>query len=170
MRTAAILFFGTMLFTCIPASGQRVAVFGGYQLTHLHFLDTPLGGESSTLNGWNVSLTGGVARFLGVTADFSGAYASGSKLHTYTFGPEVRTQIASLRPFAHALVGGGSSSGSLSNGATSGLVMFYGGGVDVRANRLASVRLGQFDWMVTHFGGFTRTNNFRYSGGLLFTF
>jgi|SRR5450755_3663622 hypothetical protein len=170
MRNAAILLLCTSLLTCLPATAQKAALFGGYQLTHLHFIGTPLSGESSTLNGWNASLTGGLAPFFGITADFSGAYKSGSKLHTYTFGPEVRAHIASLRPFAHALIGGGTSSGPISNGATNGLVMFYGGGLDVKANRLASVRLGQFDWMVTHWNGFTHKNNFRYSAGLVLTF
>jgi|SRR5882762_1643403 len=162
MRNAAILLLCTSLLTCLPAFGQRAALFGGYQLTRLD------GG--TTLNGWNASLTGSLASFFGITADFSGVYKSGSKLHTYTFGPEVRAHVAGIRPFAHALVGGGTSSGPISNGATNGLVMFYGGGLDVKAVPFASVRLGQFDWMVTHFNGFTNKNNFRYSAGLVLSF
>jgi len=170
VRNTAILLLCTSLLACLPASGQKAALFGGYQLTRLPFLGTPGGGETSTLNGWNASLTGGLGPFFGVTADFSGVYTSGSKLHTYTFGPEVRAHIASLRPFAHALVGGGRSSGPTLNGTTNGLVMFYGGGLDIKASRLASVRLGQFDWMVTHWNGFTHKNSFRYSAGLVLTF
>ena len=172
MRNAAILLLCTSLFSCLPASGQKAALFGGYQLTHVQFVGTPGGGEAFTLNGWNASLTGGLGSFFGVTGDFSGAHSSGSKLHTYTFGPEVRAHIASLRPFAHALIGGGTSSGPISTSATAtnGLVMFYGGGLDVKASRLASVRLGQFDWMVTRWNGFTHKNNFRYSAGLVLTF
>jgi hypothetical protein len=171
MRNAAILLLCTSLLTCLPASGQKAALFGGYQLTRLDFGGTPpLGGGTFTLNGWNASLTGGLAPFFGITADFSGAYKSGSKLHTYTFGPEVRAHIAGFRPFAHALVGGGTSDGPVSNGATNGLVMFYGGGLDVKAAPFASVRLGQFDWMVTHWNGFTNKSNFRYSAGLVLTF
>jgi hypothetical protein len=169
MRNAAMLLLCTSLLTCLPASGQKAALFGGYQLTHLDFGGAPLGG-SFTLNGWNASLTGGLAPFFGITADFSGAYKSGSKLHTYTFGPEVRAHIASFRPFAHALVGGGTSSGPVSNGATNGLVMFYGGGLDVKAAPFAAVRLGQFDWMVTHWNGSTNKNNFRYSAGVVLSF
>jgi hypothetical protein len=170
MRNAAILVFCTSLLTCLPASGQKAALFGGYQLTRLDFGGATLGGGTFTLNGWNASLTGGLAPFFGITADFSGAYKSGSKLHTYTLGPEVRAHIAGFRPFAHALVGGGTSSGPVSNGATNGLVMFYGGGLDVKAAPFASVRLGQFDWMVTHWNGFTNKSNFRYSAGVVLTF
>jgi hypothetical protein len=96
---ASLLVLCASLLTCFPAFGQRAALFGGYQLTHLD------GG--STLNGWNASLTGGLVPFFGITADFSGAYKSGARLHTYTFGPEVRAHIGGLRPFAHALIGGG---------------------------------------------------------------
>jgi hypothetical protein len=170
MRSAAILLLCTLLFTCLPASGQKAALFGGYQLTRLDFGTTSASSGAFTLNGWNVSLTGGLAPFIGLTADFSGAYKSGSKLHTYTFGPEVRAYVAGIRPFAHALVGGGTSSGPISNGATNGLVMFYGGGLDVRAAPFVSVRLGQFDWMVTHWNGVTYKNDFRYSAGLVLTF
>jgi len=170
MRNAAMLLLCTSLLTCLPASGQKVALFGGYQLTRLDFGNTsPFVGGTFTLNGWNASLTGGVAPFLGLTADFSGAYDSGSKLHTYTFGPEVRVHIAGIRPFAHALIGGGTSSGPVSNGATSGLVMFYGGGLDVKAAPFVSVRPVQFDWMVTHWNSVTYKNNYRYSAGVVLT-
>ena len=170
MRTAAILLFCISLFTCLPASGQRVAVFGGYQLTRLDFGTSPISGGTFTLNGWNASLTGGVAPFFGLTADFSGAYKSGSKLHTYTFGPEVRAHIAGFRPFAHALIGGGTSSGPISNGSTNGLVMFYGGGLDIKTIPSVSIRPGQFDWMVMHWNSVTYRNNLRYSAGLVLTF
>jgi len=170
LKTSQLLFCASLL-TCLPAFGQRVALFGGYQLTHLD------GGP--TFNGWNASLTGSLVPFFGITADFSGAYKSGARLHTYTFGPEVRAHVGGLRPFAHALIGGGTSyqpfvvavgSGALSIGSTNGLVMFYGGGLDVKTTRFASIRLGQFDWMVTRFNGFTDKNSFRYSAGLVLHF
>jgi hypothetical protein len=165
-----LLLFAALMI-CLPAFGQRATVFGGYQLTHLD--------GDSILNGWNASLTGSLVPFFGITADFSGAYKSGSKLQTYTFGPEVRAHVGGLRPFAHALIGGGTfsepvfhavGSATFSNGSTSGLVMFYGGGLDVKATRFASIRLGQFDWMVTRFNGFTDKNSFRYSAGLVLRF
>ena len=169
MRNIAILLLCTSLLSALPAFGQKAALFGGYQLTRVGGT-TSIGGTALTLNGWNASLTGSLAPFFGITADFSGVYASGSRLHTYTFGPEVRAHLAGIRPFAHALFGGGTSSGPISNGASNGFVMFYGGGVDVKAAKFASVRLGQFDWMVTRFNGFTSKNSFRYSAGLVLSF
>jgi len=169
LRNAAILLLCTSLLSCLPAHGQKVVLFGGYQLTRFDN-GTLIGHNTFTLNGWNASLTGNLAPFVGVTADFSGAYSSGSKLHTYTVGPELHAHVAGIRPFAHALIGGGTTSGPISNGASNGLVMFYGGGLDVKAAPFASVRLGQFDWMVTRFNGFTDKNNFRYSAGLVLNF
>jgi hypothetical protein len=162
MRNAAILLLCTSLFTCLPASGQKAALFGGYQLSRLD------GGVN--LNGWNTSLTGGVAPFLGITGDFSGVYKSGSKLHTFTVGPEVWAHVGRWRPFAHALFGGYTSSGPTSNGATQGFVMYYGGGLDVKAAPFVHIRPGQFDWMIAHSNSVTDKNNFRYSAGLVFTF
>jgi hypothetical protein len=171
MRGKAILIFCVSLLVSLPAVGQKVALFGGYQLTHIGG-DSRLAplANSATLNGWNASLTGSLAPFFGVTADFSGAYKSGSKLHTYTFGPEVRAHLAGIRPFAHALFGGYTSSGPISNGATNGFVMFYGGGLDVKAAPFVSVRLGQFDWMVSPANTFPSKNNFRYSAGVVLSF
>lgn len=178
MRNIAILSLCAALLFCLSASAQKAVLFGGYQLTRLDFgadstivgADSTIGSGTFTLNGWNASATGRLAPLLGITADFSGAYKSGSKLHTYTFGPEVHANVAGFRPFAHALIGGGTSDGPVSNGATSGLVMFYGGGLDVKVAPFASVRLGQFDWMVTHWNGFTNKSNFRYSAGLVLRF
>jgi hypothetical protein len=171
MRLKILLVLCASLLISLPAFSQKVALFGGYQLTH------PDGGPS--FDGWNASLTGSLFPFLGITADFSGAYKSGARLHTYTFGPEIHAHVGGLRPFAHALIGGGTSyqpfavatgSGSFPNASTNGLVMFYGGGLDVKATRFASIRLGQFDWMVTRFNGFTDKNSFRYSAGLVLHF
>jgi hypothetical protein len=167
MRNRVMLFLCcTALFTSLPAFGQKAALFGGYQLTRSSG-NSLAGVGTSYLNGWNASLTGSVAPFFGITADFSGTYKSGSNLHTYTFGPEVRAHVAGIRPFAHALFGGYTSSGPISIGHTNGFVMFYGAGLDIKAAPFVSVRLGQFDWMITHFDD---KNNFRYSAGLVLSF
>jgi hypothetical protein len=86
----------------LPTFGQKAEVFGGYQLTHFD------GGPNS--NGWNAALTGNFLPFLGVTADFSGVYNSGTHFYTYTFGPEVHARALGVKPFAHALFGGGTFS------------------------------------------------------------
>lgn len=154
------MLIGTLALTALPASAQKAALFGGYQLTHFD------GGTN--FNGWNASLTRNFGHFLGVTGDFSGVYNSGDKFHTYSFGPEVHARGEGVKVFAHALFGGGkASAGGLSS---NGFVMFYGGGIDVKVQKHVSARLGQFDWMITRFNGVTDKNNFRYSGGLVLHF
>jgi hypothetical protein len=157
----------------LPALAQKAELFGGYQLSHFNTGTVTIAGigtfgGSTSVNGWNAALTGNAAPFLGFTGDFSGVYKNGAKFHTYTFGPEVHVHAAGIKPFAHALFGGGT--GSASGVSETGLVMYYGGGLDVKVAPFVSARLGQFDWMVTRFSGLTEKNNFRYSAGLVLRF
>jgi hypothetical protein len=149
-----------LLCLALPAFGQKAELFGGYQLTHFD------GGPTSS--GWNAAITGNFLPFVGLTADFSGVYNSGTHFYTYTVGPEVHARILGMKPFAHALFGGGtfSAAGSSSTGFTT----YVGGGLDVKILPFVSARLAQVDWMTTRFSGFTDKNNFRYSAGLVLRF
>jgi hypothetical protein len=152
-----LLFFSV---PSLPVLGQKAEVFGGYQLTHFD------GGP--TFNGWNAALTGNVLPFVGLTADFSGVYNSGTHFYTYTFGPEVHARVLGVKPFAHALFGAGTFS---AGGASStGFTTYVGGGVDVKVLPFVSARLAQVDWMTTRFSGSTDKNNLRYSAGLVLRF
>src|SRR5207244_9741467 len=82
----------------LPALAQKAEVFGGYQYAHFD------GGPNA--NGWNGSATYNITSFLGATADVSGAYGSGLRVHTYTFGPTLSAGKGSISPFVHALFGG----------------------------------------------------------------
>src|SRR5512140_3062816 len=88
-----------------PLSAQdfpRVKVFGGYQYTRI-------GGLTGT-NGWNAAVTADLNRWVGITADFSGAYKSvedvGAKAQTYTVGPVFSRRGERFTPYVHALFGG----------------------------------------------------------------
>lgn len=153
------LLMGLLLFVGMAQAEPRAEVFGGYQYTHLD--------PSVNDNGWNAALTGNFNQWLGVTADFSGAYESGFKFHTYTFGPVVSAHLPIAKPFVHALFGGATASG----GGTSftGFDMMLGGGLDVGHGPLAW-RLVQADWMITRFSGFTDKKNTRVSTGIVLRF
>jgi hypothetical protein len=73
-------------------------------------------------------------------------------------------------PFAHALFGGARSSSSVFGFSASetAFAMALGGGVDIGSRNLA-FRIGQFDYLMTRFGG-VRQNDFRYSAGIVFRF
>ncbi len=147
-------------------------MFGGYQYTRI----SPGGGISGeNFNGWNAAVTGNVNRWLGVTGDFSGAYKDISgvsvKQHTFLVGPTIASHSSDkFTPFVHALFGGAHASGSGFGGSSSdtAFAMALGGGVDMGVRNFA-IRLGQFDYLLTRFGG-TSQNNFRYSAGIVFQF
>lgn len=156
-RVIAACLFSLVL--SLPVAAQKAEVFGGYQYTHLD------GGLN--MNGWNGALTGNFKDWLGVTADFSGVYRSGAKLHTYTFGPVLSAHTPVVQPFVHALFGGATASGG---GSTTAFVMYYGGGIDAGMRHGLGFRVVQFDWMVVHFNGETDRNNVRISSGLVVKF
>jgi hypothetical protein len=160
MRKLACFFLlAGVLALASGAEAQKAVIFGGYQYTHLD--------PSWNGNGWNAALTGSFSPWLGIRADFSGAYKSGLKFHTYTFGPEIALPAPILKPFFHALFGGATSSAGGSS--STGFDMMYGGGVDYGQGPLA-FRVVQFDWMVTRFSGVTDKKNVRASTGIVLRF
>jgi len=161
-------------FTAFAADAPKAEVFGGYQYTRLS-------GEGIipdvNANGWNGALTGNFNKWFGVTADFSGAYASISgvsfKTHTYTFGPTLSARGSDkFTPFVHALFGGAHGSAGAGGFSASGnaFAMLLGGGVDAKfADRMA-FRVAQFDWVSLRSNGSTSNKNFRLSTGLVIHF
>ncbi|HZP18211.1 MAG TPA: hypothetical protein VFB00_09615 [Terriglobales bacterium] len=151
----AVLFWSVVAAQAAP----KAEIFGGYQFTHLD------GGAN--MNGWNAALTGNLNSWFGITADFSGAYKSGVKFSTYTFGPEISARLPIVKPFVHALFGGARLSGG--GAAFNGFDMYLGGGVDAGHGPFAW-RVAQFDWMTTRFSGVTDHNNVRFSTGIVVRF
>lgn len=156
---------GVALFVClvslagIAQETPKPEVFGGYQFTSLD--------PSTNANGWNGSATMYINRWMGVKGDFSGAYATGLKFHTFTGGPVVVMHHRSLAPFAEALFGGAhASSGGF---GTNGFTMMFGGGIDLGRKQLA-LRLVQADWMINRFSGVSDKNNARVATGILYRF
>ena len=111
-------------------------------------------------------------------------------LFTYLFGPQIKFRTPKVQPYTHVLLGGAHSSvygnafrticqptasvcsftGSPSNNA---FAMAVGGGVDIPVSHLVSIRAGEVDYLLTNFSNrFTNSNqnNFRYLGGVTFTF
>jgi opacity protein-like surface antigen len=166
-----------LVLSCISLAQNepKVDIFGGYQYTRV---DTGVSGvDSINLNGWNAALDGYFTKYLGVSADFSGAYGSpfgaSTKFHTFMFGPIVRFPNSSkITPFAHVLFGGVHGSASASGlGSTSDTAFAWaaGGGLDANINSRFAVRLAQADFLQTRFSS-TSQNNFRYSAGIVFKF
>lgn len=111
-------------------------------------------------------------------------------LFTYLFGPQIKFRTPKVQPYAQVLLGGAHSNvyanafsticqpaanacaftGSPSSNA---FAMAVGGGIDVPITKLVSIRPAEVDYLLTDFSNrFTNSNqnNFRYLGGVTFTF
>jgi len=126
------------------------------------------------------------------TANFPGG-ATGKvqgNLFTYMFGPQIKFRTPKVHPFGHLLFGGAHSNvygnafktlcqpiaggcGLSRSPSGDAFAMAFGGGADVPVNHMVSIRVGEVDYLLTRFNNsFTDSNqsNFRYSGGVVFSF
>jgi hypothetical protein len=148
-------------------NGTRATVFGGYSY---------LRNGSNSFNGWEGQGTFPFNRYLGVTADVSGASLTpfsfsalgasaftNQRLANYLFGPTVTAELGRSSVFAHALFGEAHSSlgagvsvpiiGGISTGLTSAnaFAMAFGGGIDIGLTRHLAIRAVQVDYIRTQF-------------------
>lgn len=150
-------------------------VFGGYQYTRIN---PGNGVNGANFNGWNAAGQYNWNKYFGVKADFSGAYKSelGASLrqHTYLFGPVLSARSEKTTLFAHVLFGGAhatvdTGTSFFGSASESAFAMALGGGLDYNFHKNFAVRVGQFDYLPTHFGDATQ-HNFRYSTGIVLKF
>jgi hypothetical protein len=171
MRVRSILvLLLTMLASAawaqIPTRGN---VFFGYSYDRTSVVSD----DTSNLNGWEATLEGKFAPWIGLVADVDGHYGnhnfSGTSAdvsaHNVLFGPRVSVQVKRFRPFAEFLVGVGhiSRSNGISDSDTS-FVDGVGGGLDYRIFGPVTLR-GQLDWINTRFYG-EGQNGVRFSTGV----
>lgn len=184
MRRFFALIFATFAFTTfasaqVPTAGN---IFVGYS----YFNADTNSSNRANLNGWNGSLEGKIFPFVGIVADIGGYYGTqnlfsvcgltpcsyNSKVLTATFGPRVSFSVGKLRPFAHALIGVGHTSGTITgfvgSGSDTSLADALGGGIDYHLIPLIAWRF-QADELQTRFFSATQ-NNFRFSTGVVFHF
>ncbi|MGB9204047.1 MAG: hypothetical protein WCB94_08725 [Terriglobales bacterium] len=136
----------------IPTKGN---VFFGYSYDRT----STIRNDASNLNGWDFTLEGKLAPWIGLVADVDGHYGNhyfgGSRsdvaAHNVLFGPRVSVQVERFRPFAEFLVGAGHISLSYGPSDTS-FVNGVGGGLDYRIAGPVTWR-GQLDWIKTRFFG-----------------
>lgn len=142
----------------VPTRGN---IFFGYSYNSADF-----NGGRANLNGWEGSLEGKVAPFVGIVADLSGQYGSGNSLHNVIFGPRLSVPVGRFTPFAHALFG----VSHISNGPFSDTSFgdALGGGIDYRLIHGIGWRF-QLDALQTRF--FSRTqDDVRFSTGIVLHF
>ncbi len=158
------IFLSTLFFTIgaaaqIPTKGN---IFFGYSYNRADFN----GAGHSNLNGWDGSLEGKVAPWIGLVVDISGHYGSNDSVHNVIFGPRVSVPVGRLTPFAHALFGVGhfSTTGSSDTSFSDAI----GGGVDYRLIHGIGWRF-QADALQTRFFHNTQ-DDFRFSTGIVLHF
>lgn len=173
MRNLSLLGI-LLLFSAGAAMAQetrtKAEVYGGYQYVRFN----PNG---TNCHGGSGSVAGNLNNWFGVVGDFGACKTTGQaagvsgRAINYLFGPRItyRSQ-SSVTPFVHALFGGVNFNNSVSGiGSTSSnaLAMAFGGGADVRVSEHVSLRVVQFDYFPTRFGGTTQ-NNLRLQTGLVY--
>jgi outer membrane protein with beta-barrel domain len=150
----------------VPTKGN---VFFGYSYDRTSIVSN----DTANLNGWDFTLEGKFAPWIGLVADIDGHYGNHNfggtsadiAAHNVLFGPRVSVQVERFRPFAEFMVGAGHI--SLSNGISSSDTSFanaVGGGLDYRIAGPVTFR-GQLDWINTRFFGHGQ-NGARFSTGI----
>ena len=116
--------------------------------------------------------------------DYTGSVSG--NVFTYTFGPQIKKHTGNFQPFGEVLFGAAHTnayatianaiSSTSGSGNNNGFAMVAGGGIDYRINRNFQIRPVEVDYLLTrfsanHVAGYTANqNNFRYVGGIVFTF
>lgn len=183
--------------------GYQFGHFGSVHTTDpFSGLPSDVNNVSANVNasGWDATYTYHINQSIGVAGDFSGNYGGPTvsegvtgangvgiiqpvkyhmHIYSYTFGPVYSfASKGNMTPFAHALIGGGTGSGSAcssgvsctSVGSKSGIVAMIGGGVDMKYRKSLNLRLVQGDWIYTSFGTYGSGSNIRLATGVVFHF
>jgi hypothetical protein len=187
-----VLLFGSAAFA---QSDTKAEVSVNYSYMRFNPQNNNIIGSFS-LNGGGGAFTYFFNDLIGVKAEFEGygsttrtLVATGTNvqanLFTYNVGPVVKYRHGKVQPFAEALFGGAHSNayvnlcnasgaciGSPSNNAFDFII---GGGVDISITKSISVRPAEVDYVLTRFGnnftfGNNNQSNFRYQGGVVFSF
>jgi len=157
-------------------------IFGGYSFVSFD----AGGGDRLSMHGFNAAVTGNANRWFGVVGDlswhragtcegFAGVTCSHS---SFAAGPQITVRGSQASGFVRGLFGvdhAGIGAGAL--GLTASItdntfLAGLGGGVDVRATPLVSIRAIQIDYLTTnHFSnlGADRQHSVRISAGVVFT-
>ena len=161
-----MLFISSSAAWAQPTKGN---VFFGYS-----YARTPIvANDTSNLNGWEATLEGKIAPWVGFVADIDGHYGNHNfcgttadvTAHNFLFGPRVSVSVGRFRPFGELLVGAGhiSRNHGISDSNTS-FANGLGGALDYKVFGPVTWR-GQLDWINTRYYG-EGQNGVRFSTGV----
>lgn len=197
LRLLAIVCAAVFSLCVLPRAAKaqdeapKLEVFGGYSFMRANVV---VNGLTFNLNGGSGSVAYNVNNWFGVVGDVGGYYqgsVTGNPFNlavvSYMFGPRIswrwhNPENAPITPFAQALFGGASGSGTLYTtslgggaaplGANTGFAFSAGGGVDWNFpnHKGVAIRVFQAEYFYTGLlnGTNNRQNNFRLSSGVIF--
>jgi opacity protein-like surface antigen len=175
MRKLFVLF-GLAIFAATRTEAQENPTFdvaGTYEYIHL---------TGDNCNGFGANAAANVNHWLGIVGDFGfckdTSLPTGFSSHytNYLFGPRVSFRnYGRIVPYAQFLLGGAHNTfsetppaGSLNTSANT-FAYTLGAGTDFRLTPHISLRVIQFEYLHTDFGG-TKQNNMRMETGLVYHF
>ncbi len=202
------LILGAVLLLSLPVFAQeetpKADLFVGYE--YLRFVPSLTGNPSVGFNGGGGAVNFNLNKMFGLKGEFTGATHGGTaqtygpytlgrsaNLFSYLFGPQIAFRNnPKVVPYVHLLFGGShsnfysslvisKSAPAVKDSTKEAYTMAFGGGLDVRAGKHMSIRLGQFDYFMTRFTGsgldsagtaivtdISNQSNFRYMCGIIF--
>jgi opacity protein-like surface antigen len=177
-----VLFVGFMILFASTAATQ--AQTGGS--TNLDkdsdYMKYELGGGFNFYHQTSEPFYGGYGTFVyhpkpcwGVAGDLTIDHHSEagftSTMEWFMVGPRIQHRTSRFTPYGQWLLGGVHSSFSVGavSGSASAFGMKLGGGLDWNISPKFGIRLGQFDYVYSHFGGQSQSN-FDYSAGFVYHF
>jgi opacity protein-like surface antigen len=180
---AAVLLFAAISAAPVIQAQEapsKVELYGSYDYIRFN-VNAKVNGQppfqTFNANGGGGELTFNVNKWLGVSGDLGGYWATNATRQgaaiPYLFGPRVNLRRGVVKPFVQVLAGGVlTSSGIEQTGWQSHFAMTAGGGIDVKLSRHLSLRPVQADYFLTRIpdGLTNRQNNFRVGAGIVFRF
>jgi hypothetical protein len=123
------------------------------------------------LEGWQAGFDYNVHKHVSVVLDLGGAYKTTSggtlALYQYMVGPRFKARRGRVTAFAEGLVGGDAA--HVPNHSHGAFAVGFGGGLDVSAGRIVSIRILQVDSIHDHTEGLWG-HNLRAGAGVVFKF
>ena len=185
-----MVMFAVVLLVCgVSARAQssypKAEIFGGYSYLNVEGDEGIAIFDRQHLHGIGFSLAGNLSRKIGITGDFSynvknnievGPFGVDLNAFYFLIGPRLSWRGEKATVFGHALAGGVRLKTHVKGfGADreTDFAMGFGGGVDVRVNKMIAIRAFQGDYLPTRvdaaFGGLKWAHHFRAQAGVVLT-
>jgi len=173
--------------SCLAQEIPKWEFFSGYSLEKAevrgYYKSSPIiysvSNQHVHLDGWDMSITENLNRWLGGTADISGHYntlqlrgtTTRGRIYSALYGPRFSFRTRWIIPFVHLLAGAAQAKAKVTpvgpHDSKFSFAMAAGTGVDLKLGKRVAVRLFKAEYFWTNILG-TQPNRFRASAGLIF--